>query len=52
MRAEERERVGADARWLAQDMGLTDGPKNLRALLLSGGSVEGAVTIIYDGGAQ
>lgn len=35
-----------------QGMGFTDGARNLRALLLCGGSVEGAVTMILEGGAQ
>lgn len=29
-----------------QDMGFVDGPANLRALLISGGSVEGAISIL------
>ncbi|CEH15302.1 Ubiquitin-like protein [Ceraceosorus bombacis] len=35
-----------------QAMGLTDGPRNLRALLLAGGNVQGAINIIFDGGAN
>ncbi|KDN42299.1 ubiquitin-domain-containing protein [Tilletiaria anomala UBC 951] len=35
-----------------QGMGFTDGARNLRALLMSGGSVEGAITILLEGGAQ
>lgn len=31
-----------------QAMGLTDGSANLRALLISGGSVEGAMSILFD----
>lgn len=31
-----------------QSMGLTDGSANLRALLMAGGSVEGAMSIIFD----
>lgn len=31
-----------------QGMGLTDGSANLRALLMAGGSVEGAMTILFD----
>lgn len=33
-----------------QGMGFTNGPANLRALLLSGGSVEAAVTLLIEGG--
>lgn len=29
-----------------RDMGFVDGPANLRALLISGGSVEGAISIL------
>lgn len=29
-------------------MGLTDGAANLRALLTAGGSVEGAMSILFD----
>ena len=32
-----------------QGMGFTDGQANLRALLLSGGSVEGAVNVLLGG---
>jgi ubiquilin len=39
-----------------QGMGLTDGSANLRALLMAGGSVEGAMSILFDdptaGGAR
>lgn len=31
-----------------QAMGLTDGSANLRALLIAGGSVEGAMSILFD----
>lgn len=31
-----------------QAMGLTDGSANLRALLMAGGSVEGAMSILFD----
>lgn len=31
-----------------QSMGMTDGSANLRALLMSGGSVEGALSILFD----
>lgn len=32
-----------------RDMGFVDGPANLRALLISGGSVEGAISILLGG---
>lgn len=32
-----------------QDMGFVDGQANLRALLISGGSVEGAINILLGG---
>lgn len=31
-----------------QGMGLTDGSANLRALLMAGGNLEGAISIIFD----